>query len=106
MVDKNIGKRIRQYRIIRGLTQEKLAEKTGLSVIAISNIERGINYPAFENFISISNALEISSDALLIDVIDKAYLHKSSELSEKLNALPCDKRQQLLTMIEMIISQA
>lgn len=38
---KKFGKRLRQLRLERGLTQEKLADKSGLDMSYIGRIERG-----------------------------------------------------------------
>ncbi len=47
----NLGKNIRKYRKLRGLTQEKLAEKANLSNSYISDIECGkINVPTLTLF--------------------------------------------------------
>ena len=37
----NFGTLVRQYRLALGLSQEELADRSGLSVRAIANIERG-----------------------------------------------------------------
>ncbi len=103
MVSNFVGQRIRQYRKKSGLSQEKLAEKTGLSVIAISNIERGVNYPAFEHFISIANALNVSADMLMIDVVDNACMQEASKLSDRLSKVNPNKRQQILAVVEMML---
>ena len=55
---RSIGRRIREK---AGISQETLAEKVSLSSTSISNIERGANYPTFENFIRIANVLEVRS---------------------------------------------
>ena len=103
MNKKKVGKRIKEYREKAGITQERLSEIVDVSVTSISNIERGIYYPTFENFIKISNALKISSDILLADVIDCAYIAKASELSEKLEKLSPEARKQLIFLIESMI---
>jgi transcriptional regulator with XRE-family HTH domain len=36
-----LGERLRRQRVEAGLTQEELAQKSGLSARAISNVERG-----------------------------------------------------------------
>jgi len=54
------GKRLRQIRRQMDLTQEQLAEKVGLSVEFISNIERGINSPSFKTLENLERALGIS----------------------------------------------
>ena len=103
MVNNKVGKRIREYREKANISQEQMADKIGLSVTAISNIERGVHYPSFENFIKISNAVGVSSDMLLLDVIDAAYVAKSSEISEKLKEIPPDKRQQIFAVIDTML---
>lgn len=56
---KSIGKRIKSLREKNGLTQEKLAELSGLSLDYIGKIEVNINKPGFKSLIKISNALNI-----------------------------------------------
>lgn len=60
-----IGQRIRQKRIERGITQEKLSELAGIGPSHMSHIESGSTVPSFEVFISILNALNCSADELL-----------------------------------------
>ena len=103
MIDKRIGKRIREYREKAKITQESLAESLGLSVTSVSNIERGINYPTLENFIRIAQFIGISSDLLLCDVIDKSNDIKISELSERLQKINPEKRKQITDIIEVLL---
>ena len=56
---KSIGKRIKFLRENSGLTQEKLAEKTGLSLDFIGKIEVNINEPGLRSLIKIANALDV-----------------------------------------------
>ena len=56
---KSIGKKIKFLREKRGLTQEKLAEKSGLSLDYIGKIEININKPGLRSLIKISNALDV-----------------------------------------------
>ncbi len=53
------GKRLKQLRNERGITQEQLADKTGLTIESISNIERGIFGPKFENLEKIARVLKV-----------------------------------------------
>lgn len=98
-----IGKRIREYREQLNISQETLGEKTGLSVVAISNIERGINYPTLEHFIGIANVLDISADLLLCDVVNASYISRTSDLSDKLSNVSQSKRNQILAMMELLL---
>ena len=54
-----IGKRIKSLREKKGLTQEKLAEKTGLSLDFVGKIEVNINNPGLKSLIKIANALDV-----------------------------------------------
>lgn len=54
------GRRLRELRIERGMTQEDLARVTGFSTAFISQMERGINAPSFESLESLARALDVS----------------------------------------------
>ena len=56
---KSIGMRIKYLREKKNLTQDKLAEKTGLSIDYIGKIEVNINKPGLRALIKISNALNV-----------------------------------------------
>jgi len=55
---KKIGLRIKYLREHAGLTQEKLAEKSGISLDYLGKIEVSINRPGLKTLIKISNALD------------------------------------------------
>ncbi len=54
-----LGEQIKKFRILRGMTQNDLAEKVGLTEKQISKIETGIHYPMFENFVKIMEVLGV-----------------------------------------------
>ena len=54
------GRRLRQIRRLKNLTQEQLAEVTGISVEFVSNIERGINAPSFDTLEKLAEVLNVS----------------------------------------------
>lgn len=60
-----IGKRIRYYRELRGMSQKKLAALLGLSNSRVSNWEQGINRPDADTLVQLCKALEVSADELL-----------------------------------------
>ncbi len=61
----DIGQRIKQKRIEKGLTQEKLSELIGVGPSHMSHIEGGTTVPSFEVFIKLLNVLDCSGDELL-----------------------------------------
>lgn len=66
-----IGLKIKAIRQAAKITQEVLAEGCGISVEAVSNIERGVNYPHFETLIQITEILGCSLSDVLDDNLDK-----------------------------------
>lgn len=61
----DIGKRIKQKRVEKGLTQDKLSELVGIGASHMSHLESGNTVPSFEVFVSILNALDCSADDIL-----------------------------------------
>ena len=56
---RRFGRRLKSLRTGRGLTQEQLADATELSIESISNMERGIFGPRFDNLQKIASALNV-----------------------------------------------
>ncbi len=55
----NFGKRLRELRIQKGLTQEKLSESIGIQPENYSRIENGLAFPKPENIVKISSELNV-----------------------------------------------
>ena len=60
-----LGKQIKFLRENAHLTQEKLAEKAGISLDYLGKIEVHINKPGLKTLIKISNALSVPLKTLL-----------------------------------------
>jgi transcriptional regulator with XRE-family HTH domain len=54
-----LGETVRSTRTGCGYSQEKLAEKAGLSTVFISRIERGIESPSVDLLVKIAKALGV-----------------------------------------------
>lgn len=78
----DIGGRIRAERTKQNISQEKLAEMVGVGTTHISHIETGNTIPSMKTFIAIINALNLSSDELLRNHIDKAKHVLEGEISD------------------------
>jgi len=78
----DIGKRIRAERTKQNISQEKLAEIVGCGTTHISHIETGNTKLSIKTFIAILNALNLSSDELLRNHIQKAKHLFEGELAE------------------------
>lgn len=104
MNNSSIGKKIRQAREGRGWRQEEFAEKIGLSVTYTGMIERGEKVPKLETFIRIANVLEVSADQLLSDVLKVGYNIKASILSEKIEKLSLQEREQIYRVLDAMLN--
>ena len=62
-----IGQRIRKIRKARGMSQEDLAEKIGISTTHMSHIETGNTKMSLPTFAAIASALETRTDEILYD---------------------------------------
>ena len=60
-----IGKQIKKYRTILGMSQEMLAERIFVSRQTISNWENDKNYPDIKSLLMLSSLFEISLDQLI-----------------------------------------
>ncbi|MCC0735326.1 helix-turn-helix transcriptional regulator [Clostridioides sp. ZZV14-6009] len=65
MEDNNIGKNIKKYRLLKGWTQKKLANESGLSKNAIYNYENEKRIPNINNLSKISEALEVDYKTII-----------------------------------------
>ena len=99
----SIGKNIRKFRLMKNLRQEDLAEKAGLSTNYIGAVERGEKLPSLETFIIIVNALGVSADMVLSDVIETGYLVRSSMLNEKIEKLSEEDRARVYDVLEALM---
>ena len=95
-----IGKNIRKYR------QEDLAERARLTTNSIRMVERGEKIPSLETFIKILNALEVSADMILADVLDTGYTVKNSILNEKLAKLAPEDRSKIYEVIDNLLKHS
>lgn len=104
MVQKLIGKRIKMYRMAKGLTQEELAEKIGLSRNYYSAAERGVYSLNLDKVVEIINILDCSADEIFADVINKGYKTKTSILSEKISTLPKEEQERILAIVDTLVT--
>ena len=70
---KTVGQNIKKYRIEKGIKQEALAEMADLTPNYIGMLERGDKTPSLNTLVNIANALGITSDMLLCDVLNACH---------------------------------
>ena len=57
--------KIKDVRIIKGLTQKQVADELGLSVVAIQNYENDRRKPAYDVLIALADYFNVSIDYLV-----------------------------------------
>lgn len=97
-----IGSRIKAARERKHLTQEDLAAIVDLSPTHISVIERGVKPPKLETFVNIANALGVSADMLLQDVVDHSAEGVSSSLAADIMKLPPNERSRIINAVRAL----
>ena len=102
-----LGNRVTSvYRIEKKFRQEDLAEKAELSPNYIGMIERGEKTPSLETLVAILNALNISADMVLCDVLQTGYQVKSSVLNEKISELSEEDQSRIFDVVDVLIQHS
>ena len=79
----SLGAHIRRERVLRGWTQEHLAEKASISLSFLGHIERGTRKASLETLVTLANVLEVSMDRLLSDSLKAKSHMKDGKISSK-----------------------
>ena len=100
---KAVGQRIKAAREAKNLTQEELAALVKLSTTHVSVRERGLKVTKLDTFVAIANALDVSADALLIDVVTHSVTGVTNELSDMIGKLPKDEQKRILNAVRALV---
>lgn len=100
-IAKIIGARIRNYRIQRNLTQEKLAESAGCHPTYIGQLERGEKNATLESIEKIASALNISLSKLFENIgnTDSGQRSIPRECYEFLQSKTKQEQEQILRIL-------
>lgn len=84
-LSQTIGHRIMLRRKQLGYTQEQVAEKANLSHQFFSSVETGRKNIRAESIIKVANALEVSTDYILMGVVNQVDIDNISKSLSRLN---------------------
>ena len=103
---KVFGKRVRTLRRAKDMTQEQLAERAGLSLQSVGEIERGRGNPTLVNIERLSAALDENLTALF-DLGDVGLTKEQAqkELLELLAGANEEQVRAILTMARVLIQK-
>lgn len=94
-----IGSKIRELRVIKGLTQEELADRAELSKGFISQLERDLTSPSIATLVDILQCLGVSVSEFFAESSDEQIVFKDEDYFEKID-------DELKNQIEWIIPNA
>ena len=104
-INKHIGKVYQQHRIRNNLTQNQVAELTGLEPRHISQIERGMSKGSIDTLIKLCNAYQITHDIILYDLLDDDVKRTVSIYDEKFKKLSKRDKESILHFIDYFLSK-
>lgn len=94
-----IGQRIRKTRKAHGLSQEQLAELVGISTTHMSHIETGNTKLSLPVLVSLAEALEVSTDELLLQ---GSPTERGGVLGELAQLLESCTTQQMKIVVDVV----
>lgn len=104
-LNEHIGKICQYYRQINNLTQNQVAELTGLEPRHISQIERGLSKGSIDTLIKLCNAYKITPDIILYDLLDEDIKNSVSIYDEKFKKLSKSDKESILHFIDYFLSK-
>ena len=101
-IDNVLGEVFKEYRVKNKLTQEKIAEKLGISVKYISRIENGTGGVKVETLVNYMNILGITPNVIFEKLIVNKQLESQLQLSKKASKLSEEKIDFVVSVIDLL----
>ena len=98
-----VGRKIREARLQKGLTQQALAEIADIGEMYISEIERGVKMPSLNLFVRIITALDISADYVLRDALPTGKDFVYQEVADMLDGLTPKQRRSAIDILDAYV---
>ena len=98
-----IGERLKQARMNKKLTQEKLAEKLDVSVAFLSRIERGSSYINLKRLNQICSILDVTEGEILNGVSKDSSTYLNKDLSNLIKNCPPEKLNLIYNIAKVIV---
>lgn len=103
-VTMNIGPRIRHFRKMAGLSQEKLAWQAGIAPAFLGQLERGLKSPTVKTLVKLTTALDIPLADLFSGPADQSDEKDAAikQIAFQLRDLPVESLHNLSIIIQNI----
>ena len=66
-------------------------------------IERGVKTVRLDKFVAIANALDVSADKLLVDVVTRSVDGVANELSQAIKKYPVDEQKRIIKAVKAYV---
>ena len=103
-INQHIGKKFQEYRLKNNLTQNQVAELTGLEPRHISQIERGFSKGSIDTLLKLCNAYKITPDIILYDLLDDDIKKSITIYNENFKKLTIRDKYTILYLIDYYLS--
>lgn len=97
-----LGLKIKEARLSRKLTQDRLAELVNCNTSHISNIENHYTKPSLNVLLAIANALNTSIDSLLAEQYDNTALAIENEILRAVRKCDDSTKTKILRIVEIL----
>ena len=104
-INNHIGKLFQDYRLKNNLTQNQVADLTGLEPRHISQIERGFSKGSIDTLLKLCNAYKITPDVILYDLLDDETKKSVSIYDEKFKKLSKKDKDSILHFIDYFLTK-
>lgn len=104
-ITKHIGNKFQEYILKNNLTQNQVAEITGLEPRHISQIERGLSKGSIDTLLKLCNAYKITPDIILYDLLDEDLKKDVSIYAENFKKLNQKDKKSILHFIDYFLSR-
>jgi transcriptional regulator with XRE-family HTH domain len=102
---KTVGQRVRSAREDLGLSQEQLAERAGLHVSYVGQIERGLREPSLKSLLGVAQGLNLR----LVDLLSEAPPAGDRllrELQRTICTMEPPQQRQILDVVRRVVRLA
>lgn len=99
-----IGERLKEARMKKNLTQEKLAEEIDVSVAFLSRVECGSTKISLPRLIEICEKLDITNGSILDGTSKTSNTYLNKEFSDLIKNCPPEKLKMLYDISKIIIN--
>ena len=99
----HIGNVFLEYRLKNHLTQNQVADLTGIEPRHISQIERGFSKGSIDTLIKLCNAYGITPDIVLFDLLDEKLRNSITIYDEKFKMLSNRDKESILHFIDYFL---